>query len=108
MIDGDPGSYVRALCREMAPTVDSIWRHCVPTPGPVSANPAAFQRHVRRHLLKTTTFFAPYASATVEDVDAALELGRRVERFAAATQDATPRRLQEKFLAEFVQAGRVQ
>jgi hypothetical protein len=105
VIDGHPDSYLRSLCTVTPATVDSIWSHCWETPEPISRDAPAFQSWMRRHQLDTTTFFAPYAEATVEEVVAALHLRDEVESLVAGAQDATSRALQQAFMRRLVEPG---
>lgn len=108
VIDGSPDTYLRSLCGgAMATIADSVWGHCVGAPAPVSGDPLAFQRWMRGHQLTTTTFFAPYGAATVQEVDAALRLRGEVQDFAVGSQYAPPRVLQQGFLREFVDSGKL-
>ncbi len=97
VFDGDRDRYLRGLCERIPDAVDGIWGHC--EGAPPSSEPAAFVRWMGDGQQTTTTFFAPYARAGVERVQESLALIGAAGDLAAEQQYATPRELQQAFLA---------
>jgi hypothetical protein len=101
MLDGDPDHHLRELCHRMPRTVDAIWGNCLGAPQPPSLAPPAFAKWIRANQFETSAFFAPYGTATLAEVRAALEVADRARDLTVKTQYGTPQTLREEFLREF-------
>jgi hypothetical protein len=101
MLDGDPDHHLLDLCHRMPRTVDAIWGNCLGALQPPSASPAAFAKWMRANQFDTSAFFAPYSTATVAEVRAALDVADRARHLALKIQYGTPQALHTEFLREF-------
>lgn len=83
--DGGLDAYTDALCDRIGEELDGILGHCSGYPG--SAERDEFARYLRRHQVDVGFSIVGYPQATVEDVDAALELRERLVDFVASAQE---------------------
>ena len=98
VIDGkECRDYLRALWEQGGDELRAIWRRCENAPG--DDDMAAFVRWMLGNQITTRAFFRDY-DGTVAEVRAALELRKRVRRFALANQYATPPDLHAHFREE--------
>lgn len=99
VIDGkECRDYLRDLWNDGGDALRAIWRRCENAPSDDDAS--AFVRWMLRHQLTTRAFFRDY-DGTVDEVQEALELRRRVRTFALATQYSTPPDLHARFQKAF-------
>ncbi|UUY05928.1 hypothetical protein LRS13_10545 [Svornostia abyssi] len=97
-IDGDPDSYLDALCTELAPETRRIWRHCINAPDP--AEGPALKAYLQHNQIRTGLFYSAYPTTTVPDVRRVLGQRSALRRLAVDAPDLSPAELQQRFLAE--------
>jgi len=98
-IDGETGSYLRELCRELRAEAERIWSCCVGFPG--VGDEAAFARWILDHHLKTSFFVAAYANATVGEVRDSLAAREQLLRFVLGSADMDPEARLAGFRSQF-------
>jgi hypothetical protein len=97
VIDGRPDPFLRQLYHASPGLVDAIWDHCGGPAKPEVRSATAFAQWLRAHQLKTTTFFAPYPDATVEQVKDALAFARELDELAGTAHHGTETALRRRF-----------
>jgi len=99
VIDGkECRDYLQALWEQGGDELRAIWQRCENAPADDDGAPA-FVRWMLGHQITTRAFFRDY-DGTVAEVRAALELRKRVRKFALANQYATPPDLHARFREE--------
>lgn len=83
--DGSPRELVERIRTRMRAEADEIWGMCTAYPG--SREPAAFADYLMRHRVRAGFSVIGYPRATVQEVDLALDLRRRLRHFAALAQE---------------------
>ncbi|GAC1375618.1 MAG: hypothetical protein NVSMB32_18480 [Actinomycetota bacterium] len=98
-LDGDPATYLRALCAASSSVVHDIWRHCIGYPA--EAGDAGLVAYLLHNQVRANLFFAAYPTASVAQVHHALDVRRRLIDFAVDAQGMDDDALAEAFRSGF-------
>ncbi|GAC1434043.1 MAG: hypothetical protein NVSMB51_00230 [Solirubrobacteraceae bacterium] len=98
-IDGDEHAWVGRLAANAGPALDGVLGHCEGFPG--SADPGPLWRWFAERRCQPGFSILSYGAASVEQVTAALELQRRVRRFAEQHQGAGAGALRRAWQEQF-------
>ncbi len=99
IFDGDPDRYLVALALRCREQVAGIWGCCEGCPP--AGDGIAFAAWLRSCELDALHCFATVPDASAPRIRTALDMRRRLIRFAVATQDHSPGELQAAFHQEF-------
>jgi hypothetical protein len=94
--DRGDGAYLDEVQARLPDEADSVWCHCDGYPG----MGADFVDYLDRHRVQTDLFVAAYPDASLEDVQRALTLRRRLSRFVVRAQGMSPEALRAAFAKE--------
>jgi hypothetical protein len=98
-LDGEPAVHVERLRSGLGEHADRVWGNCAGYPG--VRRPRAFADWMLRHRIPVGFSVMPYARATVDEVDEALAVHRRLVDFALAAPGLEPRALKTAWLRAF-------
>lgn len=102
--DGELDALFEAMARKIPAQLDALLGACEGWPGATDA--AAVSRWIGDRRVQPGVELIAYPNATVERVLAAIDVHRRVVRFACETQDLAPAALQAAFREAFPEHAR--
>jgi hypothetical protein len=98
-VDGSFEELLSDLTERLPAECATIWGRC--PSWPLGDNPAARRSFLRQHRVELGFTIAPYPGVSVAEVREALELRRRLARFAVDAQGMTPVALMEAWQRAF-------
>jgi hypothetical protein len=99
--DGPDDGYLAALHDAIGDTVQQIWGHCADFPD--GADAAAFTTWMLARRIRARAVLGGHPGAPLHEIREAVELRRRIGRFAARWQGRSPEALHAAFTQEFLE-----